>query len=127
MPAAGHELLALALSLQVEETDAEAVVDALLESAEHSPTALMGAYAYALCLARDMPYDPGSEHTLGLLTKALHRAVRHAGALRGGEGTNLLEHIVAVSGSAPLAPGAVASRSGELQADVERLRHSAEP
>ena len=126
MPAAGHELLALALAMHSDEIDDGEIVDALLESAEHSPTALMGAYAYGLCLARDMPYDPGSEHTLNLLTRALHRAVRHAGALRGGEGTTLLEHIVAVSGSAPLDPGAVASRTADMHADVERLRHGVE-
>lgn len=118
----GPELLALALSLEADEVPEEEAVGALMQSAEYSPTALMGAYAYALCLARDMPYDPRGEQTLGLLTKALQRAVRHGTEHTGGEGTSLLEHIVEASGMGPLAPSAVASRTAEVRAGLDMLR-----
>jgi hypothetical protein len=126
MPADGPQLLALALSLEADEVPGEEAVDALLGAAGHSPTALMGAYAYALCLARDMPYDARNDQTLGLLTRALQRAVRHSADYPGSEGTSLLEHIVEASGMGPLDPSAVASRTAEVQAGLDMLRAGAE-
>lgn len=121
MPATGSELLALALALEVEASSDEEAVAALVAAADASPTALMGAYAYALCLAKDMPYDTSNDRTLGLLTTALQQAVREHGEHGRGDAA-LLEHIVEVSGAAPLSAAAVASRAAALQADLDKLR-----
>jgi hypothetical protein len=122
----GRELLAVALGLEAEEPDDELVVAELLEAAEGSPTALMGAYAFALSLARDMPYDTSNERTLAILTRALQRAVRASGERHDSEVTaGLLSHIVEVSGKAAMGPQAVAERVAEVDADVGILRHTA--
>lgn len=119
----GPELLALALSLEAEDVADEEAVASLVESAGGSATALMGAYAFALSLARDMPYDTSHERTLGLLTRALQRAVRMSGEHQPpDDAATLLRHIVEVSGQASVGPGAVASRSAELDADIDHLR-----
>ncbi|HVM04198.1 MAG TPA: hypothetical protein VM242_03405 [Acidimicrobiales bacterium] len=121
----GRELLAVALGLEAEELDDELVVAELLEAAEDSPTALMGAYAFALSLARDMPYDTSNERTLAIITRALQRAVRASGERHDSEATaGLLSHIVEVSGRAAVAPQAVAERVAEVDADVGILRHA---
>lgn len=122
MSAGGSELLALALALEAEDTSDADAVAALVRAADGSPSALMGAYAYALCLAKDLPYDPGNDRTLALLTSALQRAVRDYGEHGRGDGTSLLEHIVEVAGLRQVSTAAVAGRDAELQADLDRLR-----
>ena len=120
----GRELLALALALAAEDADDEQAVASLVDSAGCSATALMGAYAFALSLARDMPFDTSNERTLRILTEALQRAVRLCGERHDGDATaGLLQHIVEVSGQAAVAPRAVASRTAELEADLDHLRH----
>jgi len=120
----GRELLGLALALAAEDTDDERVVSELVDGSGCSPRALMGAYAFALSLARDLPYDTSNERTLGLLTRALQRAVRLTGQHHGpDDGTDgLLQHIVDVSGRSAVRPEAVASRVAEIDADVGSLR-----
>lgn len=122
----GPELLALALSLEAEDVSDEEAVVSLVEGAGCSATALMGAYAYALSLARDMPYDTSNERTLGLLTRALQRAVRLSGEQQSSDGATLLQHIVEVSGKASVGPSAVALRTAEVEADVDHLRAAAD-
>ena len=125
MTADGRELLAVALGLEAEEPDDELVIAELLDAAEGSPTALMGAYAFALSLARDMPYDTSNERTLAILTRALQRAVRASGERHDSEATaGLLSHIVEASGKAAMGPQAVAERVAEVDADVGTLRHT---
>lgn len=125
MAAAASELLAQALALAHggdHETDEQAVA-VLVDIAEYSPTALMGAYALALSLARDMPYDTSNERTLSLLTRALQQAVRLSGVHHTPDGTaSLLRHIVEIAGKSAMTPGAVASRTAEIDADVGHLR-----
>lgn len=118
------ELLALALSLatEVDEFGDDTAVEALVESSGCSPSALMGAYAYALSLAREQPYDASNERTLGFLTKSLQRAVRLCGEHQAAEGASLLELIVKASGSASFTPTAVATRTAEVDADIDHLR-----
>ena len=121
----GRELLGLALALETESADDERVIAALIDAADCSPTALMGAYAFALSLARDLPYDTSNERTLGLITRALQRAVRLSGQNHAPDGTaSLLGHIVEVAGRAALQPDAVARRTAEVDADVGTLRHA---
>lgn len=84
----------------------------------------MGAYADPLSLARDMPDDTSHERTLGVLTKALQRAVRLSGERGSSEAPTLLQHIIEVSSRASVAPTAVASRSAEVDAGVDSLRRS---
>ena len=122
MSADGPELLALALSLESDGVAQEEAVAALLESAQCSCTTLMTACGYALSLVRDMPYDAANERTLELLTQALQRAVRITGEPPSHENTVLLDQIVEISGRASVAPGAVASRMAELDADLDKLR-----
>lgn len=123
----GRELLALALALEAEDADDEQAVASLVDSAGCSATALMGAYAFALSLARDMPYDTTNERTLRILTQALQRAVRLSGERHDADETaGLLQHIVEVSGQGAVGPGAVASRTAELEADLGHLRHDDE-
>ena len=123
MAAAASELLAHALAFSLEgHAGGRDPVDELVEIADCSPTVLMGAYALALTLARDMPYDTSNERTLGLLTQALQRAVRLSGERGSPDGSaSLLRHIVEVAGQSALAPGAVASREAEVEADVGHL------
>jgi len=122
MSAGGPELLALALSLEADGVGQEEAVTALLESAQCSCTTLMAACAYALSLVRDMPYDAANERPLQLLTDALQRAVRITGEPPSQDNTVLLDQIVEISGRESVAPGAVASRMAELDADVDKLR-----
>lgn len=126
MLAYGPELLALALSLEADGADDEETVAALVESARCSGTTLMAACTYALSLARDMPYDNANERSLGLLTRALKQAVRMSGEVASQDRAVLLDQIVQSSGRASLAPGAVASRMAELDADLANLRHSSD-
>lgn len=118
----GPELLALALALEADGATDDEAVASLVEAAECSATTLMGAYAYALSLARDMPYDTSNERTLGLLTRALQRAVRLSGEHQSTDEATLLQHIVEVSGKASVTPSAVASRTAEVEAVVDNLR-----
>lgn len=126
MSADGPELLAVALSLAIEVDDfgEETAIEALVEASGCSPSALMGAYAYGLSLAREQPYDASNERTLGFLTRALQRAVRLCGEHQAAEGASLLELIVQVAGSASVTPTAVASRTAEVDADIDHLRPS---
>ena len=127
MATAVSELLALALALAHDgdgTSPGTEAVESLVESADGSPTALMGAYALALSLARDMPYDTSNERTLSLITRALQRAVRLSGQRHAADGSdNLLRHIVDVAGQAAFAPDAVASRTAEVEDDLGHLRH----
>lgn len=120
----GRELLGLALALAAEEPRDDHVVEALVEAAGASPTSLMGAYAFALSLARDLPYDTSNERTLGLLTRALQQAVRLSGLRHDHdhETVGLLRHIEEIAGKAAVRPEAVASRVAEVDADVGTLR-----
>lgn len=122
MSADGSELLALALSLEADGTDDEAVIASLVATAQGSATALMSACAYALSLSRDMPYDTANERTLDLLTQAAQQAVRTSGDIPSQDVAPLLQQIVEISGRASVTPGAVASRTAEVDADVEKLR-----
>lgn len=122
MSADGPELLALALSLEADGVGEEAAVASLVESAQFSCTKLMAACAYALSLARDMPYDAANERTLQLLTQALQWAVRMTGESASEDHTVLLDQIVESSGRASVAPAAVASRTAEVDADLDKLR-----
>ncbi|MFP5376776.1 MAG: hypothetical protein ACLGIO_08355 [Acidimicrobiia bacterium] len=118
----GRELLGLALALEDEGAEDERVIDALVEASRCSPTALMAAYAFALSLARDLPYDTSNERTLGLITRALQRAVRLSGQRQAADGTpGLLRHIEEVAGQAAVRPDAVASRTAEVDADLVGL------
>lgn len=120
-----RELLGLALALASEGDDDERVIDELVEAADGSATALMGAYAFALSLARDLPYDTSNEHTLSVLTRALQRAVRLSGEHHDHDhdGTvGLLRHIEEVAGRAAVRPEAMESRAAEVDADVGSLR-----
>lgn len=122
------ELLALALELEADAVATETAIATLVEASGHSPTALMGAYAYAHSLAEDQPYDPCTEHMMELLTKALQRAVRLTDEQSGGEAAGLFQHIVDVSGSDSVDPSAVALRTAEVEAGVEHLRpHDEQP
>lgn len=122
------ELLALALELEADAVATETAIATLVEASGHSPTALMGAYAYARSLAEDQPYDQCTEHMLELLTKALQRAVRLTGEQPTTEGAGLFQHIIDVSGSESVNPSAVASRMAEVEAGVEHLRpHDEQP
>lgn len=121
----GRELLGLALALESESADDEWVITALIDDAGASPTALMAAYAFALSLARDLPYDTSNERTLSLITRALQRAVRLSGQRHEPDGTaSLLGHIVEVAGRAAVRPEAVALRVAEVDADLGTLRHA---
>lgn len=122
MSAEGPELLALALALEAEGADDEQVIASLVELAQGSCISLMGASAYALSLARDMPYDTANERTLSLLTRALQQAVHMSGAVPSDDRATLLRQIVETSGGASMTPGAVASRVAQLDADLETLR-----
>lgn len=126
MSADGPELFALALSLEADGVEEEDAVSALVESAQCSGTSLMAACAYALSLARDMPYDAVTARTVALLTRALQRAVRLSGQVVSEDHAVLLEQIVQFSGQASVAPGAVASRMAELDADLDKLRSAAD-
>lgn len=121
------ELLALALELEADSVAEEAAIATLVEAAAGSPITLMGAYAYALSLAHDRPYDLSNEHMLGLLTKALQRAVRLSGEHRSHDGAGLFQHIVDVSGQQAVTPSAVAARTAEVEADLAQLRPAEEP
>lgn len=119
----GRELLGLALALAADDPVDEHVVEALVEAADCSPIALMGAYAFALSLARDLPYDTSNERTLNLITRALQRAVRLSGERHAHDGTvGLLRHIEEIAGRAAVHPEAVASRVAEVDADLGALR-----
>lgn len=122
MPAYGPELLALALSLGADDADEDEAVAVLIETARCKATSLMGACAYALKLAEDQPYDPSNERVVNLLTRALQQAVRLSGEQPSGDRAILIDQIVEISGRASLAPGAVASRTAEVDADLEKLR-----
>lgn len=79
--------------------------------------------ALALSLARGMPYDAANERTLRLLTRALQQAVHMSGEMSSEDDhAVLLEQIVQYSGRASVEPGAVASRTAELDADLDKLR-----
>jgi hypothetical protein len=121
------ELLALALELESESVAEESAIATLVEAAGCSPTTLMGAYAYALSLAHDQPYDLSNEHMLGLLTKALQRAVRLSGEQRTHDGAGLFQQIVDVSGRRSVTASAVAARTAEVEADVAHLRPIEDP
>lgn len=120
----GSDLLALVLELSAEESADGEIVDALVVAAHGHPTPLMGACAYALSLARDLPYDTANERTLRLLTEALQRAVHSSGEAPSEDRDSLLRHIMEYSGGSAMAPRAVASRMAELDADLEALRPS---
>lgn len=120
----GADLLALVLELVAEGSDDDDIVRSLVMAAGGNATTLMGACAYALSLARDMPYDPGNERTLRLLTEALQRAVHTSGESPSEDHDTLLRHIVEYSGGWSVAPDAVAARTAELDADLETLRPS---
>lgn len=122
----GPELLALALELEADAVAPESAIATLLEAAGRSPTTLMGAYAYAHSLAEDQPYDECTEHMLDLLTKALQRAVRLTGKNQVTDAPGLYQHIIDVSGRGSVAPGAVASRMAEVDADIDLLRPTEE-
>ncbi|HET7489405.1 MAG TPA: hypothetical protein VFJ85_15870 [Acidimicrobiales bacterium] len=122
MPPYGPELLALALALSTEGVPEDEAVGALIDTAQCRATSLMGACAYALKLAEDRPYDASSERIVILLTRALQQAVRMSGEQPSNDRAILLEQIVEFSGRASLAPGAVASRTAEVDADLENLR-----
>lgn len=122
MHADGPELLGLALSLEAAGTDDDEVVTSLLEAARCSVTALMGACTHALSLSRDMPYDETSQRTLDVLTRAAQQAVRMSVDIPSEDRAPLLDHIVEISGRAAVAPGAVASRTAEVDADMDHLR-----
>ncbi len=120
----GADLLALVLELAAEGTDDDDIVRSVVMAAGGSATTLMGACTYALSLARDMPYDTGNERTLRLLTEALQRAVHTSGESPSEDHYTLLRHIVEYSGGWSVAPEAVATRTAELDADLETLRPS---
>lgn len=122
MAAEGSDLLAMALELQAEGTGDEEAVASLVEAAHGSATTLMSGCAYALSLARGMPYDSANQRTLRLLTAALQHAVHTSGEEPSEDRDSLLRHIVEVAGGAAMAPPAVASRIAELDADLETLR-----
>jgi len=122
----GPELLALALSLEAEGIDDDEVIDALVAGAHSSATALMSAGAYAHALARDRPYDAVNERTLDLLARAAQKAVHTTADVQDEEEESTLVHlIVEVSGQAAVAPSAVALRTAEVEADMEKLRAAA--
>lgn len=122
MAADGPDLLALVLELTADGAGDEEAVASLVEAAHGSASTLMGACAYALSLARDLPYDSANERTLQLLTVALHRAVQASGDVPVDDRATLLRHIVEFSGGAAMAPGAVAERVAELDASLDTLR-----
>jgi len=124
MSVEGSDLLALVLELAAEGGHDEDIVTSLVETACGSPTTLMAACAYALSLARDLPYDSANERTLRLLTQALQRAVHTSGEAPSEDHDSLLRHIVEYSGGAAMTPGAVASRSAAVDADLATLRNS---
>ena len=122
MPADGPELLAMALSLGIENVADIEAVESLVEASGYSPTSLMAACSYAQAMARDKPLDTTNERTIDLLTRAVQRAAYLAGEQEAADRTPLLEHIVETAGESAVAPGAVASRTAELDAAVDQLR-----
>lgn len=126
MPSYGPELLALALALSTEDVSEEDAVGVLIDTAQCRATSLMGACAYALKLAEDRPYDSSSERVLTILTRALQQAVRLSGEQPSNDRAVLIDQIVEISGRASLDPGAVASRTAEVDADLEKLRAAVE-
>lgn len=118
----GPQLLALALELAAHGADDDETVAILVEAAQGSATTLMAAGAYAVSLARDLPHDVAHERTVGLLTLAVQRAVQRSGDPIAEDRAGLLRHILEVSGGAPMTRHAVATRTAELDADLEKLR-----
>ncbi len=118
----GADLLALVLELVAEGSDDNEIVSSAVMAAGGSATNLMGACTYALSLTKDMPYDKGNERTLRLLTEALQRAVHTSGETSSEDRDTLLRHIVEYSGGWSMAPDAVATRTAELDAELETLR-----
>ena len=126
MAADASELLALALSFEAEVvTDLEAV-ELLVESSGYRTTHLMAACSYAVAMARDLPFDPSTPRTLRLLSRAVQRAAVLSGEQPSPERATLLEQIVEISGHGAMAPGAVESRSVELEEALARLRSTAD-
>lgn len=126
MPADGSELLALALSFGIEDVPDIEAVESLVEASGYSPTSLMAACSYAQAMARDKPLDTTTERTIELLTRAVQRAAYLAGEQESADRAPLMEHIVETAGEAAVTPGAVASRSAELDAAVDQLRAGVE-
>ena len=131
MAADGSELLALALSYSTEQVAHIEAVESLVEASGYSPTSLMAACSYAQAMARDKPLDTSNQRTLDLLTRAVQRAAHLAGAQDSGEQdaadrAPLMDSIVETAGEAAVAPGAVASRTAELDAAVDSLRAGVE-
>lgn len=122
MPADGSELLALALSYSIEDVADLEAVEALAEASGYSPTSLMSACSYAQAMARDKPLDTSNERTLDLLTRAVQRAAYLSGEQEAADRAPLMEQIVETAGEAAVEPGAVASRTAELDAAVDQLR-----
>lgn len=118
----GPELLALALELEADAVGVDAAVTTLVEAAGSSLTSLMSAHAYARSLAQDRPYDASTLHMVDLLSRALKRAKRLYEEQPRPDPTSLFQHIIDISGSAAVSPDAVASRTAEVDADVEHLR-----
>ena len=126
-----HELIAVALALEDEGRPDKDVVAALVAAADGHILRLQSAYASALYLTHELPFDQRAHDLAATFLRALEHVAAHEPAGEGSADTDWLGRDTdrdtprALADRLAIATGdreAVIRNARQLQADLERLR-----